>query len=126
MRKLLRNIRNLLRKAAPPSPPSDRREAMRFFEDATEGDMNAILERMREGKEVDLTTNSWGRAYFPKERYGHTHYGHGFLRGLSVGDVILKNAESGKVGRFVVLWIEYERDPADMFWAFVCCVGYKD
>ena len=43
-----------------------------------------------------------------------------------VGDIINSEMESGKVGQFVVVEVEYMRDPPDQFFCKVSDLGYKE
>ena len=42
------------------------------------------------------------------------------------GDIFLKDAASGKIGRFEISNVRHTMDPPDMFFGTVVCVGYED
>lgn len=78
------------------------------------------------GKEFDYVTyNGWGHAFSVTETYaGLIHFGNGFYTTLintsnpKAGDYLrLKNAKGS--ARYIILHIRWERDPRDMFWAYV-------
>lgn len=57
--------------------------------------------------------NVWGRLYGPRTTTQVlVTAGHGSVR---VGDTMLVKMASGQTARFLVIWIEYEYDPRDMF-----------
>ena len=45
---------------------------------------------------------------------------------LSVGDELRAKMQSGKIARFLISEIRYERDPADMFFGKVIDLGYLE
>lgn len=82
-------------------------------------------------REVDFLKQYWGHAFGVDKTYNqYVHYGHGFystlftVPSLKTGDTMLLKTDKG-VGVYVVLHIRYERDPRDMFWAYIACIGIK-
>lgn len=50
----------------------------------------------------------------------------GGKKALAKGDLILMNTTNGKkVGKFLVLEIEYKKDPSDMFTCYIVGMGYE-
>lgn len=81
--------------------------------------------------EHDFTTQRWGWHYEVwKPSSGDpakepTHFtGHGY--GLKVGDHLLTEMQSGRVGRWLIKSVRYEHDPRDMWWAEAVLDGYLD
>lgn len=60
----------------------------------------------------------WGNSisWFNIDNYRITGFSHQDSR-INMGDYILAEMQSGKIARFVVLSIDYEDDPKDMFFA---------
>lgn len=105
----------------------------KFLEQAGEKELNEYTETLTEGREIDFTSQGWGHAYSTDQKVGaFAHYGHGFYgsiisqKNVTAGDFLLLKTASGKIGRYLVLKVDYCRDPRDMFWAHVVCTGYKD
>jgi len=89
------------------------------------------------GITVDMTHKMWGHTFNvdpEKDIPSFVTYGHGFYSGgqligtrkLQKADILLLNAQSSRIGMFMILHIEYVKNPNDMFWAYLGCVGYKD
>jgi hypothetical protein len=98
---------------------------------ATEGDLGQWARNLpTPGREIDFTTPVWGHCFNVTDKIGLVVYGYGFYNSIvygsiRLGDSLLMNTESGKLGVFLVLSIKYCDDPKDMFWAYIACVGYK-
>lgn len=87
---------------------------------------------IKEGREIDYTNQCWGHAFTKQETYGELiHFGMGFYgttlgsRKITEGDILLLNTSKNKTGKYLVLKIDYENDPHDMYWAYIVCIGYK-
>lgn len=67
----------------------------------------------------------WGNSisWFNIDSYRITGFSHQDSR-INVGDYILSEMQSGKIARFVVLSIDYEDDPKDMFFADLAFMEY--
>ena len=85
-------------------------------------------------KEIDYTTKTWGHTFNTEKTIKNiVHYGYGFYSGSQIigtrkikeGDFLLLNNESEKVGKYLILKIKYEKNPRDMYWAYIVCIGYK-
>lgn len=80
------------------------------------------------GKEYDYTKKKWGHSFnYTKEIGKYIYYGSGFYSGVNrpiIGNVLLMKTTVG-IGRFIVLNIEWENDPQDMFWAYIIGIGDK-
>jgi len=112
----------------------------KYFKTAGKEELNAVTESFDndDPKEVDYTTGIWGHAFNVQDHFendtGLVHYGYGFYAGagligvrrLKAGDTIIKDTEKKKKGIYLILHIEYVRDPDDMFWAYIVCIGHKD
>lgn len=108
-------------------------DIVKFLEQAGEKELNDYTETLPVGREIDFTSQGWGHAYTADRKVGaFAHYGSGFYgsvlgsKGVTKGDFLLLKTASEKVGKYLVLNVEYVRDPNDMFWAYVVCVGYKN
>lgn len=78
-----------------------------------------------DGHEFDFTFQCWGHAFNVTDRYGEfIQFGTGFHEAIFGGHSITKGSflllKTAKgVSRYLVLNIRWERDPRDMFWAYV-------
>lgn len=85
------------------------------------------------GREIDLTHPVYGHSFTHMRKLGNfVNYGtgcYGSILGsqkIKNGDILLLKASNMRIAKFLVLKVTYERDPADMFWAYIVCTGYKD
>lgn len=120
-------------KKAEPKKPLWETDFEKFVEQAGEKELDAYVETLTEGREIDFTNQYWGHAFSTSRKVGaFAFYGHGFYgsmmfsKKVTDGDFLLLKSSSGKIGKYLVLNVKYERDPNDMFWSYVVCVGYKD
>ena len=98
-----------------------------FFERCDRTEHESYIAALTKGHEIDFTNQCWGHAFYMTEKigsfglYGHGHYGKGkFVKSIVAGDYfILQN------GKFLVLKCDYQRDPSDMFFAYIVCVEYR-
>lgn len=108
-----------------------------FAEKADSKDIERFALTLKEGREIDFTSNMWGHAFNTDKSIGSlVHYGHGFYgnilgsKNVTAGDILLlqsENKEKGKnVGKYLVLKVKYLNDPRDMFWAHIACCGHKE
>lgn len=104
-----------------------------WAEKCSEKELEEYVDKITEGKEYDYTIQMWGHAFSTSRRYGQfIQYGSGFhgrILGCSqpnVGSILLMKTEAGKIGRYMILNIKWERDPDDMFWAYIVGIGYKE
>lgn len=104
-----------------------------WAERCSEKELEEYCEKIFEGKEFDYTKMMWGHAFTTSRRYGkYIQYGSGFHGRIlgcqrpNVGSVLLMKTEAGKIARYLILNIEWERDPDDMFWAYIVGIGYKE
>jgi len=78
------------------------------------------------GKEFNMWEhNGWGDTIYWRNFNERTMHGHS-PSDIKVGDVINAKMQSGKVAQFVVVKIEYMRDPSDQFFCTVSDLGYKE
>lgn len=106
----------------------------KYLESAGEEELNAYVKTLDDGgQEVNLTSSGYGSSWTNSRRFGTLiQYGSGFhgcilgSKKVSVGDYLLLKTESNKIGKYLVLHAEYCRDPNDMFWAYIVCVGHKE
>ena len=101
-----------------------------WAKNATVKEIEDYTDTFKEGDEFDYTNQYWGHAFSCTQEYGtYIKYGYGFHRNsrrIDVGSVLLLKTQSGRIGRYVVLNIEHEWNPKDMFWAYVVCIGHKE
>ncbi len=113
-----------------------KRDFDKWARSASIKDLEKLTKDWEEGIEVDMINNVWGHCFYVNEKkqlsplisYGYGFYAGGQLLGtrrLKEGDVLLLNTQSGKIGRYLIINIKYERNPQDMFWAYLGCIGYK-
>lgn len=104
-----------------------------FAEQAGEIELDEYVKTLSQGREIDFTSSGWGHSYNADRQIGDLiHFGSGFYGGIigskkiTKGDFLLLKTASNKVGKYLVLKIDYCRDPNDMFWAYIVCTGYKE
>lgn len=105
----------------------------KFAKTASEKDLDRYCKAITEGAEIDFTNSGWGhafnyiRTYGKLVQFGTGHYGSMWgSKPLTEGSVLLLKTSSGKIGRYLVLSCRFERDPRDMYWAYIVCIGYKE
>lgn len=131
----MENLLTRILKSKKPEPkkPLWETDFSTFVEGAGEKKLNAYIETLQEGREIDFTNSYWGHAFnYSRDAGAFAKYGHGFYGGIisqkkvTAGDFLLLKMSSGKIGKNLVLNVDYCRDPNDMFWAYIVCVGYKE
>jgi len=126
---------NLFRKKIQIKKPLWETDFKKWIKEAGQEELNKYLQDSfkKEGQEVDFTKSMWGHSFSVQYHlselvdYGYGHYGSLVTsKPISKWDVLLMNASSGRVGRYLVLKVDYSRDPKDMFWAYIACIGHKE
>ncbi len=112
--------------------PLSETDFVSFAAKASERELVAYIQTLpKDGKEINLITKVWGHSFQHEKKIGEfVFYGIGFYTSQTggrakVGDILLMNSDSGRIGRYVVLKIKYERNPSDMFDAYLACIGFK-
>ncbi len=117
-------------------PPLWETDFKTWVSKATEKDLDKYTETidLSDQKEVNFVKNStWGHTFNVTDNsLKFISYGYGFHSGAQIigtrklreGDILLLNSESKKIGKYLILNIRHERDPNDMFWAYIACIGY--
>ena len=78
------------------------------------------------GRQINMWEHTgWGDAIHWRDFQKRKLYGHLYER-PKLGDIINSEMQSGKVGQFVVVEVEYMRDPPDQFFCKVSDFGYKE
>jgi len=128
-------------KETPPPTPLWETNFKEWAKTADEGQLTKYVDTLGIDEdnlvERNFTNNGWGHSFNTTEKLSkEVTYGHGFDSAsgmlmskngrLKKGHVMLMNTESGKLGQFLVLDIEFKRDPNDMFFAYIVCIGYKE
>jgi len=73
-----------------------------------------------EAKTHDFSSPKWGHAfYYSVLHNGLVLDGHGFQRGISVGDYIIIRKADGNTTRYKVEQIKYCSDPSDMWFGIL-------
>jgi hypothetical protein len=82
------------------------------------------------GKEYDYTGQGWGHTAGIKNLDHKTGKADGCIfafRPINIGDVILVNMESGKIGRWAITEItSHPADPGDQYFVNYKFIGYKE
>lgn len=127
------NLLKLFKRKLVPSQPLWETDFEAFAKEAGEQEIDEYVKTLPEGREIDLINGTWGYSFSARRRVGGLiHYGSGFYGSLAFskkvteGDILLLKTETKKIGKYLVLKVTYERDPNDMFWAYVVCTGYKE
>lgn len=78
------------------------------------------------GHEINMWQHTgWGNSIFWLNYERRQIYGH-LMDKPQPGDLINSRMDSGKVAQFLVVDVEYMRDPPDMFFCTVSDFGYTD
>jgi hypothetical protein len=87
-----------------------------------------LVKDIYKGIEHNYINKSWGHTFSRTKNYGsYLQFGYGFSdkQNVKVGDFLLMETESNQIGRFLILQIDYQKDPMDLFWAYMVCDSYK-
>lgn len=101
------------------------------FSNTTEKELTKYIKKMdvKNQKEYDYTDQYWGHAITFQDLINKTPRIFHILAfnssRIQIGDIILQNLESNKIGKYLVLKIKYFNDPQDMFKADIVGIGYN-
>jgi hypothetical protein len=100
-------------------------------ETISDNDLQVFVDNIKDiykGTEHNYINKSWGHSFSRTKNYGtYLQFGYGFSdkQLVKVGDFLLMETESNQIGRFLILHIDYQKNPTDLFWAYMVCDSYK-
>jgi hypothetical protein len=104
-------------------------EFIEFASSATKEQLFEFANSLEIGAEYDYYSKShWGHNFEPTDRHigEYVHRACVFSQKvLKVGDILLCNSSSGRVGKYLILNLEQMRNPRDQFFVWIVCCGYK-